>query len=44
VRWLHLAGTAPMPVYFDIADPATRNAVTTPATTRNRDGGFAAPR
>jgi hypothetical protein len=23
VRWLRLAGTAPMPVYFEIADPAT---------------------
>jgi hypothetical protein len=21
VRWLHLAGTAPMPAYFEIADP-----------------------
>lgn len=23
VRWLHLAGTAPMPSYFEIADPAS---------------------
>jgi len=22
VRWLRLAGTAPMPAYFEIADPA----------------------
>ncbi|MBN9097709.1 MULTISPECIES: NUDIX hydrolase [unclassified Pseudonocardia] len=28
VRWLHLAGTAPMPAYFEIADPA---GVTAPA-------------
>ena len=44
VRWLHLAGTAPMPEYFEIADPeagvvpdslASRTAgVTTPAPVR----------
>lgn len=28
VRWVHLAGTAPMPAYFEIADPA---GVTVPA-------------
>jgi hypothetical protein len=29
VRWLHLAGTAPMPAYFEIADPS---GVTGPAS------------
>ncbi len=36
VRWLHLAGTAPMPVYFEIVDPA---GVTGPAAVQlNRAG------
>jgi hypothetical protein len=42
VRWLHLAGTAPMPVYFEIADPASRRAVTTPAPAGDRDAGAGA--
>ena len=32
VRWLHLAGTAPMPEYFEIADPEA--GVTTAAPVR----------
>ena len=43
-RWLHLAGTAPMPTYFEIADPATRHPVTTPASLHGRDDGAAAAR
>jgi len=31
VRWLRLAGAAPMPAYFEIADPATGFGVRTPA-------------
>ena len=27
VRWLHLAGTAPVPVYFEIADPEPRGRI-----------------
>jgi hypothetical protein len=34
VRWLHLAGTAPMPAYFEIADPDP--GVTTAAPVRGR--------
>lgn len=35
VRWLHLAGTAPMPEYFEIADaPAATAGVTTAAPPR----------
>jgi hypothetical protein len=34
VRWLHLAGTAPMPEYFEIADPEP--GVTTAAAVRGR--------
>lgn len=39
VRWLHLAGTAPVPAYFEIADAATRTGVTTTASTAPADGG-----
>ena len=42
VRWLHLAGTAPMPVYFEIADADT--GVTTAAPERQRDRRVAPPR
>ncbi|GAA1173053.1 NUDIX hydrolase [Pseudonocardia alaniniphila] len=30
VRWLHLAGTAPLPAYFEIADPETGVTTTAP--------------
>jgi hypothetical protein len=32
VRWLHLAGTAPMPEYFEIADPPGVTGTALPGT------------
>jgi hypothetical protein len=42
VRWLHLAGTAPMPVYFEIADADAD--VTTAAPAWQRERRVAPPR
>jgi hypothetical protein len=42
VRWLHLAGTAPMPAYFEIADADT--GVTTAAPPRQPERPVAPPR
>lgn len=44
VRWLRLAGTAPMPTYFEIADPATRRGVMTAAPVEVRDARTGSPR
>jgi hypothetical protein len=41
VRWLRLAGTAPMPAYFEIADPEP--GVTTAAPLRPRERPMAPP-
>jgi hypothetical protein len=38
VRWLHLAGTAPMPAYFDIVDPEPAD-VTGPASVATPESG-----